>query len=680
MAQTKTRSSSQGAAALLRKASQQLKKDQKELTGENRIFDILTYIESPWGLAMDGKDGHAKLFPGQKFLVKLYYGIELDDFLPENPRDRIVISDPWTGQSRYIFSETEFLEYLYNEGRCNLKEQDHVRRELILSIGRRAGKTTLSGIFASYEVYRLLNLYNPQEYYGLPNGNRIQIISIATDKDQAGLLFNEVTTHLAKCDYFQPYIASNTQSRVDFRTPYDIDKFGTSYRNADGKYSSLNGKATVRVTFKTCNARGLRGSGNIVIILDEVAHFLEKGGTSADQVFNAVSPAAAAFSKKDPHTGLPLVDPLTGNQAPVESRVIMISSPMGKSGLFWNKFNLALQGGEGAENILAIQAPTWEINPTVPLSYYREKYAENPTSFFVEFGAQFSDQTTGWIERKEDLTVCIRPHLRPKTRSNRSRYPHQIGIDVGLVDDGTAVAVTHIDEDFIVLDYHEVWYAGKSWRETNPHLDTPIVPYCNRLEGETRLDFDEIANWIDKLTLRFSIAEGLFDRWNGIPLEQKLHKKGHHQFRCEFFTRDSTSKIYQATKTLIFDEKLVLYDYPPPENIQREDGLMLGQVRHSPLISELLSLQAHHVSKHIILVEAPKTKEAHDDVSDALVRSVWLSINKMSKQKHSFGRSIPGIHTPYTSSGLTNSRFQMRKAMRHGGLGERTLLQRFRRR
>ncbi len=522
--------------------------------------------------------------------------------------------------------------------------------------------TTLSGIFASYEVYRLLNLYNPQRYYGLPNGNRIQIISVATDKDQAGLLFNEVTSHLAKCDYFNPYIANNTLGWVNFRTPYDIEKYGPAIRQEDGRFVSFNGKATMRVTFKSCIAKGLRGAGNVVIILDEVAHFLDKGGSSAREIYDAVTPSAAAFSRKDLKTGRPAVDPETGEEAVVESRIVLISSPLGKSGKFYEKFDLAMRGGEGSENLLAIQAPTWEINPTVPSSYYKEKYHSDPVVFMTEHGAQFSDQTRGWIERVEDLTACIDPTHRPALRA-RPRMPHQMGIDVGLVGDGTAIAITHVEGPKVIHDYHEVWYAGRDWREANPHLgDEYSTPYARILRDVQRLDFDEIANWIVTLCKRFHITAGLFDRWNGIPLEQTLHKRGYKQFKAEFFTRDTTSKLFQSAKMFLFDERLVLYDWPLPERAT-EDG------RHSPLIAELLTLQAKQISKNLVLVEAPVKKGAHDDMSDALIRAIWLSTQTMLNQKHA---AKYGVNRPHAATGMTPERYQLMRARKHCGFGDRS--------
>lgn len=621
-------------------------------SSSNDIFDILTYIESDWGLKM-------RLYPAQRAVVKLYYFLELDDKLPEEDYKRIKILDFMTGGVKYTLTEKEYLTYLYNEGKCNIGEQDHERRELLLAIGRRGGKTTLSSVFASYEIYRLLNLNNPQEYYGLPNGDRIQVISVATDKEQASILFNNVAGHLAKCDYFRPYQANNTQSQVNFRTPYDIEQFGNLYRE-NGKYASFNGKASLRLTFRGATGKGLRGAGNIVIILDEFAHFLADGPAGAAEIYSSVSPSAATFTPKEPSN--PQI-PLAG--ASPESRIICISSPLGKSGQFFELYDQAMRHDRGSENMLAIQAPSWEINPTIPLDYLRQRYYANPKTFSVEFGAEFSDQISGWIEREEDLTACIDLTRRP-VQNARPKLPHNIGIDVGLANDGTYIVITHIEDGKIILDYHEGWYAKTDWRVTNPHLaGNYSTEYSRTLANVERLDFDEIFKWIKTIAKRFHIKAGLFDRWNGIPLEQALHKAGLKQFQCEHFTRDATSKIYQSVKMMIYDEKLVLYDYPVPE-IHTQAG---GGALHSLHIAELLSLKAKHVGKNIVLVEAPKPN-GHDDFADAFARSVWLSILQLTNEKHvSRGH---GVARPHAAGGTSLVSFQMMKA-RTKGLNPRSV-------
>ena len=126
----------------------------------------------------------------------------------------------------------------------------------------------------------------------------------------------------------------------------------------------------------------------------------------------------------------------------------MISSPLGKQGLFYNLFQIGMGGG-AADNILAVQAPTWEVNPTVPAQEFEKHYLKNGV-FFTEYGGEFTDRTRGWITDEQDLLSCVDPQLKPQ-RSAPARKPHFMGIDLGLVGDGTAIAIGHLEGEEIVV-------------------------------------------------------------------------------------------------------------------------------------------------------------------------------------------------------------------------------------
>ena len=81
--------------------------------------------------------------------------------------------------------------------------------------------------------------------------------------------------------------------------------------------------------------------------------------------------------------------------------------------------------------------------------------------------------------------------------------------------------------------------------------------------------------------------------------------------------------MFQNFKDMMWDNRLSLYDKPKAE----ETG------EHEPYILEMLELQAHVQSKHIITVEAPQIEGKHDDMSDAIVRMVWLASKNMGKGK-----------------------------------------------
>lgn len=632
-------------------------------TGQ-RVADIIEFIESSWGLDI-------RLYPVQRVILKAHYGLALDDnpwgldlsqpvplghpaydeitHLAEEEDDeeegdegegeadeedetgfykhRVKVTD-WRRENPRFMSEAEFLRFLFDEGRSNISEviPGVERRELVLSIGRRSGKTFICACVVAYEVYKLILKDNPQAYYGIPKTNVIQLISVATDKDQAGLLYNEASGHFSNCAFYKPYTANNTMSYAKFQSPEDIARFG---RYVDDPTA----KATIKVSFKSCVAKGLRGAGNIVIILDELAHFNDVGQSDALTIYRAVKPSLASFSPK-----------IRGKKKRKgvrnEGRILSISSPLGKQGFFYRKYRQGFTGGLESQNMLCIQAPTWEVNPTIEATFLAEEYATDPDSFFTEFGAEFTDRTKGWL-RPEPLLACVDPNLRQATKAG-VRAPHFAGIDIsaGLVDgDYCAVAIGHIDDQGrIVLDYIERIRAGEGNYE---HLE--------------RLSFDDITTWLYALSRRFYIESGLFDQWAGMPFEAALHKTGLTQCKSEFFTKPLTSQLFANFKTLMFEKKLVLFDHPKGEDAE-----------HAEYIEELLELQAETHSKYIITVEAPNAPDKFDDYSDAIVRMVWEATQHMGKRKYIAGSANRGPKGGPTPTELAKAR---RKAAVRGRLG-----------
>ncbi len=593
---------------------------------KKKPVDVITFIQAPWGLGL-------KLFPVQRVILKAHYGMALDDNpfgypldrpVPENHpqyqkelidrygfyKFRVAISDFERENFKYL-TEAEYLKHLFDEGRCNIEKviPGNQRREMVLSVGRRSGKTLITSCIVAYETYKLLLLGNPQKHYGSSQSNVIQLISVATDQAQASLLYREASGHFNKCDYFKPYTANSTQSYASFQTPYDLDTYGAYADNPKARYS-------INVTFKSCVAKGLRGGANIMVALDEVAHFGEQGQASADEVYQAVEPSTRTFSPKDP-------DDQTVPIGENEGRIVMISSPLGKQGLFYKQYMLGFGDNKAADNLLCIQAPTWEVNPTVPAETFVASYLKDPNVFYTEFGAVFTDRTRGWIQNPDDLIDCIDPILKPR-QVGTYRVPYFMGIDIALVGDWCAVAIGHNDEN------------GKVVVDLMARIKAGHPPF----EQEERLDFDAVADWIYNFTEKFYVVEGVFDQWIGIPMEQALRKRGLSQLSSKHHTRQFSSQMFQNVKNLMFDSKLRLYNDPDP-----------GE-EYSDYILEMLELQANYVSKYIIEVSAPNSEGKHDDYTDALARMCWLASQNSNKKA-----IVKGSRRGFSSQPSATSRF-----------------------
>ena len=578
-------------SGFIAKKRKQNHKQKSSDEGDVDFLNILEFIER-FRLMPDG------LFPAQRFIIKLYYNIPLDSVNKD-----IHITDRYGEAVKHELTEVEYLQYLFDNKRCNIREQDltRERRELVLILGRRSGKSALAAIFAAYEIYKLLKRGHPQAYYGMPSGSEIRILDIANDKEQASIVYNDIQNHIQAIDYFKSSVAHDTQTYLKFRTENDRKKFGPE------------GNGTITATFKSSIAKGLRGRGIICAILDEIAFFVDNGKSSAERVYKAIKPSIAQFARHDKKTRRAIGD--------TEGRMILISSPDAKEGFFYKQYQMSMTGGKESRNMLMIQAPTWEIRPDLPKSYYEEEYAKDPPGFMTEHGAEFSDRVRGFIEDARDLQACVVPDLRPKM-AGIPREPHWAGVDFGLSGDGTAIALTHISNGRIQLAYHEVWYPKQKWSESNPHLLAPIIPYAMTLQDVARIDIDAIADWFFALSRRFYILKGVFDQWAGPIFEQVLHKRHLTQFEMKNYTQLESSQAFHNFKMNMYHKQLALYDYPIPQTGEKQlwDGS-----RHSPLISELLELQSTSGGKNIIIVEAPKVRGKHDDQSDALVRSVSLA-------------------------------------------------------
>lgn len=487
--------------------------------------------------------------------------------------------------------------------------------------------TFMCACIMAYEVYKLIRKEEPQKYYGLPISNVINLICVATGIKQAALLYNEASGHFSNCSFFQPYTANNTQSYAKFQTPGDVDRYG-AYKKDNSAPATLN------CSFLSCVAKGLRGLGCILVILDELAHFNTVGQSDALTVYRAIQPSLAAYSPKNPNNTRQAI-------GPVESRLCSISSPLGKQGFFYQKFMQGFKGDEAARNLLCIQAPTWEVNPTVEASFLAASHATDAESFFTEYGAYFSDRTLGWLAHS-DIANCIDPTYREPVKAPTGR-PHFAGLDIssGLVDgDYCALSIGHLEDGGkIVVDVMVRIRAGEG---EYAHLE--------------RLDFDIISEWVLSYHKKFFIVEGVFDQWAGYPFEEAMHKVGLTQFHTEFFTKPQTSTIFRTAKSYLLEKKVVFFDREP---VKSED--VFGDY-----LQEMFELQAHTHSKYVITVEAPNLPGKYDDYSDAFVRMIWKCSLNAGKRKFTASSSRGGPN-PSMSLAQAQRNAQMRSRLRRGG-------------
>lgn len=620
------------------------------------IANIIDFCEAPWGLNMNYgleyiapprdpnypterlEQGDSCLRPVQKFILKVFYGIPLDttpvselekefEEKKKNPLyaprmhikldRRIRVTDMFNDKVLFYFNEKDYLEYLFQEGRCNIREvvPGKAFQEFALVAGRRGGKSATSSIISAYEEYKLLKRGHPQAYYGLKENSEIFITCVATSIDQSKLLFNDITSNLNTCTYFKRYKNDPTLEKMEIRTPYHLEKYGMSAR------------PNLILRAAPCSAKGLRGPANIVVILDEVAHFTDSSQNKSDSaVYEAVVPSLASFGE--------------------DGKLILISSPLAKQGKLYEGYKNAM---EGAEGILTMVLPSWELNPELKATFLRREWHKNPTVYECEYGGQFSDKIKAWMPY--DLLETVIDKSLQKVPRGIPKTPYYMGIDLGLKKDPTSISICHIEHKFneagievptIILDYNDILSSTDF-----AFNDTDF------------LDFDEVFNWIENLCKDFYIVGGLMDQAYGPPLHQKLIKQGFNQFEMEYFTDKKNSDVFQNFFLQVVNGTVRLYDDPQVHSEEGDDSAK----EHGELITEIINLQETVKAKYISKVHAPPIEGMHDDRADATVRAVWVASQAITRGDYEVKKDNS---TQYLRTAITSrAAYQRNKMVNH---------------
>ena len=241
-----------------------------KISKDSATVDIITFSEAAWGLNFN-------LFPMQKFILKVFYGLPLD-----NEEKSIPLPDQLNTKILDWFTETEMMDYLISNKRTNLRDYTpgKMRREFMLCCGRRASKSNIISLIGGYETYRVVKMGNPQAYFGFPSGSEIDITTVAAVDEQAATLFNMIKNRAVDCAYLKDRISASTQTYFSLFTDDDL---------------KANRDASIRIYCGGAGSSALRSKNNLVVVMDEAAHFPQYGRGNLADVWQALTPSVASF-------------------------------------------------------------------------------------------------------------------------------------------------------------------------------------------------------------------------------------------------------------------------------------------------------------------------------------------------------------------------------------------------
>lgn len=263
-------------------------------------------------------------------------------------------------------------------------------------VGRRGGKSLIMALLATYLA--CFRDYRPH----LAPGEVATIPLIATDRKQARTLHRYVRGFLEV-----PMLARMVERETT---------------------ESFELRNRVVIEIHTASFRSIRGYSIPVAVCDEVAFWLSDSSASPDfEILAALRPALASIPG---------------------SMLICASSPHAKRGELYRAYR-RYHGVDGAD-VLTWQAETRAMNAGIPESVVKQAYERDPDRAKAEFGAQFRDDVSGFVQR-EIVEGCVSPGVFERGQLDGQSY-------LGFVDpsggssDSMTLAIGHAEGSRIIVD------------------------------------------------------------------------------------------------------------------------------------------------------------------------------------------------------------------------------------
>ncbi len=445
-----------------------------------------------------------------------------------------------------------------------------------------SGKDSLAALITCYVVYLLLCLKNPYLYltgYDVPD-EAIDIVNVAYSYDQASNVF---------FTKFRSRVKNWRWLRKNFR----VRESGKDLDPAQNKRDFLSDKSFDTVTIypsaimfpnmirafsRHSRHESTEGLNVLVWLLDEASAMRDGAEVAnADKLYEMLKTSAQS-------------------RFPSKWLGFVLSYPRHKKDFTMRMYKNAIDGK--LPRVFASKAATWEVNPTKKFEDFQAEI-ENPETSRdakAKYACEPPDQEAGFIERPDMIQACIYGHPQiaefTKTRRrletgveliaksllayNTHRQPdskrYVARVDLGHVNDRSALAVGHLEGEKVVIDLLTHWQA----------------------EPEVPIDIDDPATLIIKLKRELvNIVFASYDQWNSLSSLNRLNRMNIVSDRLSLTFED-----YKLFRSLLYSKMIELPNYTP---LTDRD------------IGELVELKLFNGNK----VDHPK--DGHNDLSEAVV-------------------------------------------------------------
>lgn len=524
------------------------------------------------------------------------------------------------------------LAYLREQGRKWFKE-------VLLVMGRRAGKGHLSALAQAYVLWNYLAMGDPQNHYGVDRSKRLTCLIFAGKREQAKAnLWKDLVNVITEAPCFTPYISKFQAESLTIFAPQDFVKMR---KMAERGVNSVMDPATFEILPKESTLMAGRGQASFMMGFDEMAHVVASGANrSAEEVYAASTPSLDQFGK--------------------DGFIVEPSSPWQMMGQFYVNYQQSLEFNEDGTpkypDKLMVQLASWDIYidweiahqiPMFPACYNSATFEHAPDcEHMVEGGKIYDDgefvemqyfqPLKGAIQTYDDDMVRLKMS-NPETFAVERESKWAAAMDAYLNEDkikgmfrewngrllvmqekGTLVHTykAHSDPSKSNANFATAIAHPEFDDEGNVHCVFDFIHHFDPADfPDHTIDYDEVEQFIWGKIRGFVPEIWTFDQWNSASMIQRLQKK----VREANFPKNV--QVYEETAT-------AAHNWKRAENFKT--ALNMGWV-HAPYY-EQAELELKFLQEKNGKVEKPtmgpvQTKDVADCIMECVMAIVGDQVN-----------------------------------------------------
>lgn len=495
-------------------------------------------------------------------------------------------------------------------------------REILLVMGRRAGKGYVSALAMAYVLWQYMAKGDPQDFYGIDRDKKLACFVFASKRDHAiQNLWGDLANVIKSGPCFSKYVSRALGHSLSVFAPHDFLRMKEMRKN--GIIDAAD-QATFLIQPKESTLMAGRGPASYCQGYDEMAHQVAATGAarSAEEIYGAATPALDQFKK--------------------DAFIIAPSSPWQMVGQFYQNWQKTQevdeQGFPVYPEMMMLQLTSWEIYydwedahllPLFPEGFVGDllEYVDRPLPGFKKLKIAVQEYDAGMerleksnpetfaVERRSHWQTTQDAYLNPKnveaifepwngreltiqTTCKSLATFYKGHADPSLANANFAISIGHKE-----VDEHGMSHCVFDYIHHYSPADFP----------KNTIDYIQVSDDIWRLIQSFMPDEFTYDQWNSAESIQRLNKKK----RAANFPK--RVEIYEKTA----DAK---HNWERAENFKV--AINQGWVHAPPYALAAMELKYLQLKNGNKVVKQEMGPVQTKDIADTMMEVVWTVLNE----------------------------------------------------